>query len=170
MCSEFALSQKRSCLCLVTPHIPCDPYLVLWGRKKMAGWAILPPKEAGGWAARVMVAGGEAELRAEPEGDIKSSTTPVRNSSPETSTSGRRWQQLGTASALGPAKNDAGYVTMSCRIWVLPLASTTAHLCSGCPEVPTLCDKWVLPKCFLDTRQLPLMSPLSSPSQVLCAL
>lgn len=44
----------------------------------MAGWAILPPKEAGGGAARVMVAGGEAELRAEPEGDIKSSTTPVR--------------------------------------------------------------------------------------------
>lgn len=164
MCSEFALAQKRSCLCLVTPHIPCDPYLVLWGRKKMAGWAILPPKEAGGRAARVMVAGGEAELRAEAEGDIKSSTTPVRNSSPETSTSGRRWQQLGAASALGPAKNDAGWVTVSCRICVLP------HLCSGCPEVPTLCDKCVLPKCFLDTRQLPLMSPLSSPSQVLCTL
>lgn len=88
----------------------------------MAGWAILPPKEAGGGAARVRVAGGEAELRAEPEGDIKSSATPVRNSSPETSTPGRSWQQLGAASALGPAKNDIGWVTVSCRIWVLPLA------------------------------------------------
>lgn len=136
----------------------------------MAGWAILPPKEAGGGAARVIVAGGEAELRAEPEGDIKSSTTPVQNSSPETSTSGRRWQQLGTASALEPAKNDAGWVTVSCRICVLPLAQHNLTSLQWRPEVPTLCDTWVLPKCFLDTRQLPLVSPLSSPSQVLCTL
>lgn len=74
----------------------------------MAGLAILPPGEAGAGAARMTVAGGEVELKAEPEGDTKSSTTPGQNSLPETSSSGRRWRQEGSASALEQAKNSVG--------------------------------------------------------------
>ena len=87
----------------------------------MAGLAILPPREAGGGAVRVTVAGGEVGFRAEPEGDAQSPITPGQNSSSGTHTSGRKWQQLGTVSGLEQA--NVGWVIGSCHLCGLPLAA-----------------------------------------------
>lgn len=107
-------------------------------------------------------------LRAEPpEGDAESTATPGQNSSPGTSTAGRRWQQLGAVLALEQVKNNVEWMTGSCCLCGLSLA--THHLGAVAAwRSPSSVTNGFLFQCFLDPGQLPLTSPLSSliPPQV----
>lgn len=102
-------------------------------------------------------------FRAEPlEADTESSTPPGQNSSPGTSPAGRRRQQLGAVSALEQVKNNVGWVSGSCCLYGLSLA--TCQLSAGAAlGSPSSVTNGFLLQCFLDPGQLPLISPLSSP-------
>ena len=68
----------------------------------MAGLFSLPPWEAGGGAARVTAAGGVSGLSLKETKQI--TQDPEQSSSPGTSPSGSRWQQLGAIAALEQSK------------------------------------------------------------------
>ena len=85
----------------MTPQIPSVQYLVLWGGTQMVELFILPPWEAGGGAARVTAGGGVSGLSLKETQQI--TQDPGQNSSPGTSPSGSRWQQLGATAALEQA-------------------------------------------------------------------
>lgn len=104
-------------------------------------------------------------FKTEPEGDTESFTTPGPNSSPGTSPAGRRWQQLRAVAALEQVKNNVGWVTGSCCLYGLSLA--THYLRPEAPlRSPHSVTNGFLLQCFLDPGQHPLISPFSSPGPV----
>lgn len=121
---------------------------------------ILPPWEAGGGAARVTAAGGVSGLSLKETQQI--TQDPGQNSSPGTSPSGSRWQQLGAIAALEQAKNCVGQVTAFMDYHFL---LTTSHLCSGCTETK-FSDKQGFAHVFLwfrATSHFPLLLPWLTP-------